>query len=381
MQRDNPQNGPRGLELVGVVHVTPAHDDTARAIIGASAAGNASNDTTAPDHAPLHLSLSASFRPKRRFRFELFWAKLEGFKDAVQDAWKCDENLVDPFQRLDALFRNTATALQAWGQKRVGNVKLQMAIANLVVLRLDAAQDRRQLSGGEAWLRKSLKLSLLGLASLERTIARQRSRICWLREGDANTKLFHAVANGRRIKNFIPAVQVGDEIITDQERKLHTFTDAYQNLLGRVQTRQFSLNLDFLQLPMTDLSGLEEIFTEDEVWRVIRDLPLDRAPGPDGFIGIFYQKAWPIIKQDIMAAILKLFVGDGRGFGKLNQALITLIPKKPDAILVGDYRPISLVHSFSKLFSKLLANRLKFRLGELVRSNQSVFVRGALLAR
>jgi hypothetical protein len=132
---------------------------------------------------------------------------------------------------------------------------------------------------------------------------------------------------------------------------------------------------------MTDLSGLEEIFTEDEVWRVIRDLPLDRAPGPDVFIGIFYQKAWPIIKQDIMAAILKLFVGDGRGFGKLNQALITLIPKKPDAILVGDYRPISLVHSFSKLFSKLLANRLKFRLGELVSSNQSVFVRGALLAR
>jgi hypothetical protein len=66
-----------------------------------------------------------------------------------------------------------------------------MAIANLVIFRLDAAQDRRQLSHGEAWLRKMLKLSLLGLASLERTIARQRSRIRWLAEGDANTKLFH----------------------------------------------------------------------------------------------------------------------------------------------------------------------------------------------
>jgi hypothetical protein len=66
-----------------------------------------------------------------------------------------------------------------------------------------------------------------------------------------------------------------------------------------------------------------------------------------------------------MAAILKLFVGDDMRFGKLNQALLTLIPKKLDAILVGDYRPISLVHNFSKLFLKLLANRLKFRLGEL----------------
>jgi hypothetical protein len=60
----------------------------------------------------------------------------------------------------------------------------------------------------------------------------------------------------------------------------------------------------------------------------------------------------------------------------LNQALITLIPKKPDAIVVGDYRPISLVHSFSKLFSKLLANYLRLRFGEIVSVNQSAFVKG-----
>jgi hypothetical protein len=55
------------------------------------------------DHAPLHLSLNANFRPKRCFRFELFWAKLEGFEEAVKDAWQCDDSLVDPFKRLDAL--------------------------------------------------------------------------------------------------------------------------------------------------------------------------------------------------------------------------------------------------------------------------------------
>jgi hypothetical protein len=77
-----------------------------------------------------------------------------------------------------------------------------------------------------------------------------------------------------------------------------------------------------------------------------------------------------------MAAIAKLGVGDGRGFGKLNKSLITLIPKRPDAINVGDFRPISLVHSFAKLFSKVLANRLHGRLGELVSANQSAFVQG-----
>jgi hypothetical protein len=69
-------------------------------------------------------------------------------------------------------------------------------------------------------------------------------------------------------------------------------------------------HLDFLQLATFELHDLEAIFT-DEVWAVIKDMPRDRAPRPDGFIGVFYQKAWNVIKQDIMAALLKLFVGDG----------------------------------------------------------------------
>uniref|UniRef100_A0A0A9HJ14 Uncharacterized protein n=1 Tax=Arundo donax TaxID=35708 RepID=A0A0A9HJ14_ARUDO len=46
------------------------------------------------------------------------------------------------------------------------------------------------LSSGEDWLRRSLKKHVLALTSLQRTIARLRSRIGWLQEGDANTSYF-----------------------------------------------------------------------------------------------------------------------------------------------------------------------------------------------
>jgi hypothetical protein len=75
--------------------------------------------------------------------FELFWAQLDGFEDAVKEGWRCDESIVDPFARLDALFGNTAAHLQAWGQREVGNVKLNIAIANSTIFRLDVAQERR----------------------------------------------------------------------------------------------------------------------------------------------------------------------------------------------------------------------------------------------
>jgi hypothetical protein len=55
--------------------------------------------------------------------------------------------------------------------------------------------------------------------------------------------------------------------------------------------------------------------------------------------------------------------------------MITLIPKKPDALAVSDYRPISLVHSFSKLLSKIMANRLRPKMSHLVSVNQSAFIK------
>jgi hypothetical protein len=131
-----------------------------------------------------------------------------------------------------------------------------------------------------------------------------------------------------------------------------------------------------LGLPEYNLEALGDIFSEDEVWGVVKEMQMDRAPGPDGFTGGFYRRAWPVIKGELMVAILNLYVRDGRGFSKLNRTIITLIPKKSEAEEVGDYHPISLVHSFAKLFSKLLANRLRPKMGMLVSTNQSAFIKG-----
>jgi hypothetical protein len=76
-----------------------------------------------------------------------------------------------------------------------------------------------------------------------------------------------------------------------------------------------------------------------------------------------------------MAAFDKLFTLCGRGFQGLNQALLTLLPKRPDAAALGDYRPISLIHIFAKLVAKALATRLAPRMESLVDRNQCAFIR------
>lgn len=111
----------------------------------------------------------------------------------------------------------------------------------------------------------------------------------------------------------------------------------------------------------------------------IKSLPSDKAPGPDGFTGKFYKSCWSIIKDDILAAISAVWRRDFRNFRLLNSAFITLLPKKEGVIWACVFRPISLVHSFAKLLTKILANRLCTHLDNLVSKNQSAFIKGRFI--
>ncbi|WVZ94091.1 hypothetical protein U9M48_040028 [Paspalum notatum var. saurae] len=286
------------------------------------------------DHCPLLLGLKVKLPGKRRFHFESFWPKLPGFLEAVEQNWNAPVSAACPVEKFFIKLQRLSKGLQKWSQRKVGNIKIQLNMAKEVLHQLEIARDRRGLSDGEEWLRKKLKMHCLGLASLERIIARQRSRILYIREGDANTSFFHQHARYRKKKNFIAKLQA------------------------------------------LDLTALEADFSETEVFATIKDMPLDKAPGPDGFTGRFYLSCWQLIKEDVMAVLTAVLLGRVAKFQLLNSAFITLLPKKADALEVKDYRPISLVHSVAKLVTKLLANRLAPRLSDLVSVNQSAFVKG-----
>ena len=98
-----------------------------------------------------------------------------------------------------------------------------------------------------------------------------------------------------------------------------------------------------------------------------------------GSHAFFYGTAWPIIKGDILRAFQAIWSLDGRNFYLVNQAFMVLLRKKQDACVVGDYRPISLIHSFAKLFTMVLARRLAPHMHGLVQHNQSAFIRSRLI--
>ncbi|KAG2650224.1 hypothetical protein PVAP13_1NG173519 [Panicum virgatum] len=167
--------------------------------------------------------------------------------------------------------------------------KLKLHMALEVIHRLDIAQESRPLADAELLLRKGLKRQVLGYAVVERSRKRQASRITNLKEGDANTRFFHLKANARRRKNHIQRLQVNGGWAITHEEKAILINDHFTEVMSTPPEATLDFNWDLLNIPRYNLNHLEESFSEEEVRQAILQLPSEKAPGPDGFTGIFFK--------------------------------------------------------------------------------------------
>ena len=98
-----------------------------------------------------------------------------------------------------------------------------------------------------------------------------------------------------------------------------------------------------------------------------------KAPGLEGFQGVFYQTFWENIAGDVIDLVSSLIHGQDNP-NKLNSTHIVLIPKVQNHETVSQFLPISLCNYSYKVLSKVLANRLKPFMPELISPMQNAFV-------
>ena len=111
---------------------------------------------------------------------------------------------------------------------------------------------------------------------------------------------------------------------------------------------RFLENLNLLRLNQEEIEIMNNPIISTGIEAVIKNLPKNKSPGPDGLTGEFYQT----FREELMPILLKLFqkcAEEGTCPNSFYKATIILIPKPDkDNTKKENYRTISLMNRCKK---------------------------------
>jgi len=122
-----------------------------------------------------------------------------------------------------------------------------------------------------------------------------------------------------------------------------------------------------------DCRKLSSPVTLLEVEQILKQCAKEKSPGPDGWTVEFYLGFWDILGPEVLQLVEEIRSG-GYISGALNSTFIALIPKVSKPQTFDDYRPISLCNFIYKINSKIIAERLKPYLANIITKEQFGFI-------
>ena len=125
-------------------------------------------------------------------------------------------------------------------------------------------------------------------------------------------------------------------------------------------------------------SKLIAMHTAEEMELAIKEMAPLKALGPNGMPPLIYQTYWTDVGMDITQVVLSC-LNSGSLLKSINHTFITLIPKVKNLEKVSELRLISLCNVIYKIVSKVIANRLKPFLNNIISKTQSAFTAGRLI--
>jgi hypothetical protein len=297
----------------------------------------------------------------------------------VKNVWHNTLVIGSPIERWQTKIRRLRQHLRGWAKNVSGAYKKEKTTILNKLDKLDKKVESTTLSQSELDLKHVLNERLAELLREEEIKWYQRTKAKHLLEGDANTKYYHLLANGRHRKTRIFRLEDENNIISGNAQLKGYITNYYKNLFGPSEVSQIMLDEtqteDISQISQLENDYLTEPISQEEVRAAIFQMEHNKAPGPDGFPAEFYQVFWNVIKDDLMALFMDFHQGD-LPLNRLNFGTIILLPKQKDVKAIRQYRPICLLNVSFKIFTKVATNRLTTIAQKIIRPTQTTFLSG-----
>ena len=172
------------------------------------------------DHRPVLADiLTKSVKRKKKFKFDKRWLDNEELRQVILEGWKSED--LPPEANIIEHIASCRKALSQW--RRQNNVNSEKLVEELKEKVEDLYSNDDATSKEIADALKELSTAL----KAEEMFWRQKSRVLWLREGDRNSKYFHALVKQRRARNRLTQLLDGNGNVVEDEEGLVAIATSY----------------------------------------------------------------------------------------------------------------------------------------------------------
>lgn len=147
------------------------------------------------------------------------------------------------------------------------------------------------------------------------------------------------------------------------------YSKLYDMDVTDLESKNELLNL-IPELKSEHKEDLDCILSFQEVTKAVQELSTGKSPGLDGLPSEFFKYFWEVIGNDYYEMIL-YSIQTGCLPISCRRAILSLLPKKGDLTLLKNWRPVALLTTDYKIFSKCISNRLNEYMGVLIHNDQS----------
>nr|XP_016446298.1 PREDICTED: uncharacterized protein LOC107771452 [Nicotiana tabacum] len=226
---------------------------------------------TGSDHSPMYLKSDIETPPiKKPFKFLNFWVEHATFKDVVRENWTADFS-ANPFIIFNHKLKKLKKALSLWSKATFGNIFQKIASMEEVVMVHEAEFEANPTGMNRERLQK-IQAELIKCLALDEKYWQQKAGMTWFKEGDRNTKFFHAQVREEAIKFY------KEQFTEAATPSLFDIVEHVPNLINNEQ------NAELIKQP-----------TKEEVKVEVFGLNGDSAGGLDVMTGKLYHSCWDII--------------------------------------------------------------------------------------
>ncbi|KAL5728687.1 hypothetical protein ACHQM5_001740 [Ranunculus cassubicifolius] len=212
------------------------------------------------------------------------WLEDSNLREKIKEWWKEMDFDGSPslvwWKKINALKEK----LKVWNKVEFGRVdrKIEERVARID--EIDKVEEEETLGDDVMMERYMRREDLDYLLGLEEISWRQKSREIFFKDGQSNTKYFHAMANARRRRNNISSLFIDGKVSRNREDIKNHVVGFFDNLFKEERKVRPKLgNLHFDAISSDEKVGLETTFSEEEVLSALGELESNKAPGPDGF--------------------------------------------------------------------------------------------------